>query len=144
MKLALEGGAVSPVTSYQAIEPGVRPSNEGLDWGTIGHGSGGGTGQGFGMGHGRLGGSHVARVDKNEWLATQLRNALRSCAPLAAEVTAKLESTLDEVVDVGTVELGPTRDGKAEACVREELWKMALPTATFKEALEAHTVKAKL
>ena len=145
MKLALQGGAVSPVTSYLAIEPGVRPSNEGLDWGTLGHGSGTGSGQGFGMGHGRLGGSHMARgVDKNAWLATQLRGAMRICAPQASEVSATLESTLDEVVDVGAVELGPTRDAKAEACVREELWKITLPTATFKEALEAHTVTAKL
>ncbi len=144
MKLALEGGAVSPVTSYLAIEPGVRPSNEGLDWGTIGHGGGTGSGQGFGMGHGRLGGSHMARVDKNEWLAVQLRNALRRCAPLASEVTAKVESTLDEVVDVGAVVLGPTRDGRAETCVGEEIWKLTLPNGTFNDPLETHTVTAKL
>lgn len=145
MKLALLGGAVSPVTSYLAIEPGVRPSNEGLDWGTIGHGGGTGSGQGFGMGSGRLGGSHAGRdVDKDAWLASQLRGFLRTCAPSAAEVTARLESTLDEVVDVSTVELGPTRDAKAEACVREEIWKIDLPGATFKAPLEAFTVKAKL
>jgi hypothetical protein len=95
------------------------------------------------MGHGRLGGSHVTRIDKNEWLGARLENALRICAPLASEGTASLESTLDEVVEVGAVELGPTRDTKAEACVREEMWKITLPSATFTEALEHHTVKAK-
>ena len=56
MTLAMKGGAVSPVTSYLAIEPGVRPSTEGLDWGT---------GQGFGSGHGRfrrIVGDEVTRV----------------------------------------------------------------------------------
>ena len=145
MTLALQGGAVSPVTSYLAIEPGVRPSNEGLDWGTVGHGSGTSGGQGFGMGHGRLGGSHAGRdVDKNAWLAGQLRGFVRTCAPKASEISAKLESTLDEVVDVGAVELGPTRDAKAEACVREAIWNLALPAGTFKDALEAHSVTAKL
>jgi hypothetical protein len=144
MTLAMLGGAVSPVTSYLAIEPGVRPSNEGLDWGTVGHGGGFGSGQGFGMGHGRLGGSHATRVDKNAWLSTQLRGFMRTCAPQASAVEAQLESTLDEVVEVGSVELAPTRDAKAEACVREEIWKIALPAATFDVALEAHTVRAKL
>jgi hypothetical protein len=145
MTLALQGGAVSPVTSYLAIEPGVRPSNEGLDWGTIGHGGGTGSGQGFGMGHGRLGGSHAGRdVDKNAWLAAQLQGFMRTCAPSASELSAKLESTLDEVVDVGAVELAPVRDAKAEACVREAIWNITLPAATFKDALEAHSVKAKL
>jgi hypothetical protein len=144
MKLALLGGAVSPVTSYLAIEPGVRPSNEGLDWGTLGHGSGMGVGQGFGMGHGRLGGNHTARVDKNAWLTTKLRGFLRTCAPQASEVAASLESTLDEVVEVGAVQLGPVRDAKGEACVREEIWKLALPGATFDSPLETHAISAKL
>lgn len=143
MKLAMLGGAVSPVTSYLAIEPGVRPSNEGLDWGTIGHGSGFGMGQGFGMGHGRLGGSHAQRVDKKTWLSAQLRHILGMCAPQASEVAATLESTLDEVVEVGAVTLAPIRDAKGEACVREEIWKLALPTTTFDAQLETHAITAK-
>ncbi|MDB4938380.1 MAG: hypothetical protein JWP87_5352, partial [Labilithrix sp.] len=122
MKLALLGGAVSPVTSYLAIEPGVRPSNEGLDWGTIGHGGGTGVGQAWGNGSGRLFGSGgAAVVDKDAWLRTQLAKASHLCAPLAESASASLESTLDEVVDVGAVELSPTRDTKSEACIREEL-----------------------
>ncbi len=36
MVLARHGRAVSPVTSYLAIEPGVRPSTEGLNEGELG------------------------------------------------------------------------------------------------------------
>jgi hypothetical protein len=146
MKLAMLGGAVSPVTSYLAIEPGVRPSNEGLEWGTVGFGSGGGgVGHGFGTGHGSLFGSGGAPiVDKAVWLRSQLGSILKTCAPSAKEVTASLESTLDEIVDVGRVELAPARDAKAESCVREEIWKLELPARTFDEAFETHTVVAKL
>ena len=144
MTLALHGGAVSPVTSYLAIEPGVRPSNEGLDWSTIGLGGGVGFGQGSGMGLARFGSSHAGPdIDKNAWLAGQLQSFLRRCAPSSSEVDARLESTLDEVVDVGVVELGPTRDAKAEACLREAIWNLTLPAITFKDALEAHHVKVK-
>ena len=145
MKVALLGGAVSPVTSYLAIEPGVRPSNEGLDWGSVGHGGGIGLGQGFGNGHGRLSGSGPRHtVDKNAWLRAQLLSAMRTCSPSSNGVTATLETTLDEVVDVAGVELSPARDAKSESCVREELWKVAPPGATFSEAFEAFTVDAKL
>lgn len=145
MKLAMHGGAVSPVTSYLAIEPGVRPSNEGLDWGVTGSGGGGGVGIGLGSGGGRLfGAGPSAAVDKATWLRAELLRAMRSCAPSANAITVTLESTLDEVVDVGLVELAPSRDTKAEACVREETWKLALPATTFKDAFEAHTVTAKL
>jgi hypothetical protein len=145
MKLALLGGAVSPVTSYLAIEPGVRPSNEGLDWGGGGRGEGIGLGEGFGMGHGQhaTSGGRIV-VDKNAWLRAQLVSAMKGCAPAAAAATATIESTLDEVVDVGRVELAPARDAKAEACVREELWKVSLPGATFSAEFEAFTVDAKL
>jgi hypothetical protein len=145
MKVALLGGAVSPVTSYLAIEPGVRPSNEGLDWGTVGHGDGIGLGQGFGSGHGRLSGSGTLRtVDKTAWLRAQLLSAMRRCSPSSKAVTATLEATLDEVVDVGRVELSPARDATSESCVREELWKITLPSASFLDAFEAFDVDAKI
>jgi hypothetical protein len=144
MKMALLGGAVSPVTSYLAIEPGVRPSNEGLDWGSIGSGGGGGVGQGFGSGHGRMGGMHIrVKVDKDGWLRSQLSAAMAACSPSSTAAMATLESTLDEVVDIGRVELAPTRDAKAEACVREALWKIDLPAATFERPFEAFTVETK-
>lgn len=143
MRLAMHGGAVSPVTSYLAIEPGVRPSNEGLDWSSIGLGGIGGVGAGFGSGSGRLFGRGAARaVDKEAWLRAQLLAAMGSCAPSSKELTVTLESTLDEVVDVGRVELAPSRDAKAESCVREAMWQLALPP-TFATAFAVHTVTAK-
>ena len=53
MVLARHGRAVSPVTSYLAIEPGVRPSTEGLNEGELGTG---GSGSGYGRGAGGLSG----------------------------------------------------------------------------------------
>ena len=144
MKMALLGGAVSPVTSYLAIEPGVRPSNEGLDWDAIGEGHGGGIGQGFGSGHGSLAGAHIrATVDKNWWLGAQLSAAMHTCSPSSKSATASLETTLDEVVDVGSVELAPVRNANAESCVREELWKLDLPGATFASVFESFSVATK-
>ena len=144
MKLAMLGGAVSPVTSYLAIEPGVRPSNEGLDWETMGTGGVGLTGVAFGGGQGRLFGSGGATApDKIGWLRGQLSTIMTRCSATAAGLTVELESTLDEIVEVHRVELAPARDAKAETCARDEVWKLALPAASFKEAFEAHTVIAK-
>ncbi|HEY8074487.1 MAG TPA: vWA domain-containing protein, partial [Labilithrix sp.] len=67
MTLAMHGGAVSPVTSYLAIEPGVRPSTEGLDDAELGSIGGIGTGQGFGSGHGMMVGRHVSRIDRQQF-----------------------------------------------------------------------------
>jgi hypothetical protein len=55
LALAFFGRAVSPVTSYLAIEPGVRPSRIGI----VGRGEGSGTGAGFGAGSGRMGGGRT-------------------------------------------------------------------------------------
>jgi len=148
MKLAMLGGAVSPVTSYLAIEPGVRPSNEGLDWEGGGLGFGGGSGALGGIGLGTIGTlGHGAGVDKEEWLRRTLLAAARKCGAGAgatsASLSASLESTRDEIVDVVSVELSPARDAKAEACVRDELWEATLP-GTFTAEHEDHTVSVKL
>jgi len=145
MKLALLGRAVTPVTSYLAIEPGVRPSNEGLDWGNaIGTGFGaGGRAEGIGLGSiGTLG--RGAGSDRDEWLRGQLLAMAKTCAPSAKEISAHIESTYDEVVDVVDVALAPARDAKAETCVREELWKLDLPGTVFSGSFESHTVRTKL
>jgi len=145
MKLAMLGRAVSPVTSYLAIEPGVRPSNEGLDWGlgTVGFGEGGG-GRGEGIGLGSIGTlGHGAGVEKDKWLQGELVTAAKTCAPSAKHVSAELETTYDEIVDVLHVEIAPTRDAKAETCLREAIWKLTLP-AVFTGQFEGHHVSTKL
>ena len=145
MKLALLGRAVTPVTSYLAIEPGVRPSNEGLEWDEVASLGSGGGGRGEGIGLGGIGTlGHGAGPTRDAWLTGELVAIAKTCAPSAKAVTAELESTLEEIVDVKAVVLSPTRDAKAEVCVREGIWKLSLPAATFNRSFESHTVTTKL
>jgi hypothetical protein len=129
MTLALAGRAVSPVTSYLAIEPGVRPSTDGLE---EGEGEGGG-GHGMGIGLGSIGtighgGGSASSFDPQAFLDRELTSAARGCGVgVDMGTTAKVESTVDELVDVRDVALTPVRDAKKEACVRERLWQVALP-----------------
>jgi len=143
MKLALLGGAVSPVTSYLAIEPGVRPSNEGLDW-THGEGLGFGSTMGFGSGSGRAvsvrGGS---MFDDAGWLRGHLLAAARACGVSAGGITAKVETTRAEIVEVTGVATAPTRDARAEHCVEEGLWNVTLP-ADFEDSFASFELEAAL
>jgi hypothetical protein len=128
MVLAKRGGAVSPVTSYLSIEPGVRPSTEGLEkgeaFGTIGHGSGSGAGHGFGTGHGRLGGR---RFDPQAWLLAEIGRGWQTCGGAGKQATVTLESTSAEVVDVPSITLSQGADAKLESCLREVVWNLDLP-----------------
>jgi len=93
MTLAMGGGAVSPVTSYLAIEPGVRPSTEGLEWGRMG-------GSGARAPSIRMGATSVSgrrpMIDKEAHLQDELRRALRSCG-IKAGVSATFESNRAEI-----------------------------------------------
>ncbi|MEZ4380331.1 MAG: VWA domain-containing protein [Nannocystaceae bacterium] len=136
MPLALHGGAVSPVTSYLAIEPGVRPSTEGLDEGEgIGLGS-------LGLaGHAACGGgpAHAAgRPDPRIWLRGQLARLRESCGAPALQLT--LETTRDEVVAV-SAQLSGASDPVAARCVEEGVWAWSLP-AHFTETWERYAVHA--
>lgn len=122
MVLAQRGRAVSPVTSYLAIEPGVRPSTEGLLEGE-------GIGSAFGVGNlglvgtGSGGGGASVVVDLQKLMTDHVRAAAKQCA--APHVTAALETTLDEVVDVVEVEVHG--DAVATDCMREAIWAFELP-----------------
>jgi hypothetical protein len=119
MRVALFGKAVSPVTSYLAIEPGVRPSTVGLmrDGGS-GFGSGGlgmrGTGRGGGGG-GRHPPDLRALVD------------VTACVDVhgAQHATLDVDTTFAEVVDVRV------RNGQAAfaTCVAEAVWATRLSPA---------------
>lgn len=121
--LARRGGAVSPMTSYLAIEPGVRPSTEGLTdeelggGGMFGHGAGTGTGMGFG---GRRRGWDLEGI-----LKALISPKWKACggAPDTAEVA--LETTLDEIVDVARVKLDEA-NAEREQCLREAVWTLSL------------------
>ncbi len=124
MVLAMRGGAVSPVTSYLAIEPGVRPSTEGLDWGlgVVGTGfGGGGSGSGFGFGRGRL-----TKFDPDAFLQRHLAPAWAACGGQGRPVGVEFESTFDEVVDVHAAKLDRGQDREATGCLEDAVWALFL------------------
>jgi hypothetical protein len=127
MTLAKRGGAVSPVTSYLAIEPGVRPSTEGLDEvDAMGFGSGTGVGQGFGSGRGRLTSPDAAVA----WLQSELGAHWKRCGGMRS-TTLTIETTMREVVEVAR-EVAQERSDEAAAstCLRKAAWDLQ-PAALF-------------
>lgn len=127
MVLAIRGGAVSPVTSYLAIEPGVRPSTEGLDWNEgVGWG-GGASGLGLvGVGSG-AGSMALPPFDHRGHLARLTRDALTTCGAPTASATVELETNRDEIVDLPRVEVKRDAGGSIARCLTAELWDAALP-----------------
>ena len=123
--LAMRGGAVSPVTSYLAVEPGVRPAVEGLE-DEVGAGEGGG-GVGDGVGLGSFGGiGHgAAPPDPQAFLDRELRLAWMRCGGRGG-ARVDLESTRAEVVAVVADALS-SPDPKAASCIREAAWALDLP-----------------
>ena len=120
MVLARHGGAVSPVTSYLAIEPGVRPSTEGLEKEEWGQGS-------FASGYaGMLGASAAAApstFDHQAFLRDAAQKAWRTCSD-GGGVQVAIETTRAEIADV-TVR--GARVPEAGVCLREALWQVELP-----------------
>ncbi|MCX4241214.1 vWA domain-containing protein [Paraliomyxa miuraensis] len=129
MPLALHGGVVSPVTSYLAIEPGVRPSTEGLDesegLGLIGRGGGGGSGS-IGLGStGMIG--FGGRDMRQEILERRVREALDACGGQMRAIRLTLETTLDEIVQVEPPTIGGAKDAVLEQCLVDGVWETPLP-----------------
>jgi hypothetical protein len=124
MTLAMFGRAVSPVTSYLAIEPGVRPSTEGLEeseaLGPVVSLTG------FGQGSKTRRVFKGKRGDRQAILDRELAKAVHACGG-AGEASATIETTVHEIVDVRGVALAGARDAKVEACVAEQLWSVLLP-----------------
>jgi len=123
MLLARHGRAVSPVTSYLAVEPGVRPSTEGIEIfeafaegasseGTIGLGNLGTLARGRGG------------VDRMAWLRKALEPARRKCGFGDQPVSITIETTLDEIVDVPDLTEGGRGD---HACMLNAVWSLELP-----------------
>ena len=135
MKVALMGKAVSPVTSYLAVEPGTRPSTIGIE----GRGGGMGRGRGTLVPSVRMGAaSSRKKPDPKSLLADATRACVAKHAPAAGwKVTLAMESTYDEVVDVY-----PTAGDKLPitACLVEAVWALRLPRASYNVAREAFTL----
>jgi subtilisin-like proprotein convertase family protein len=123
LKVAFYGRAVSPVTSYLATEPGVRPSTIGIPGrGTSGFGAGGG-GAGYGNGAGRM----RRKPDLMSVVDAGARACVAKHKPAAGwSVTAEVETTKDEVVDVATTSTLPIA-----ACLVEAVWAVRLDATVF-------------
>ena len=120
MVLARRGRAVSPVTSYLAIEPGVRPSTEGLEQRRsrtpeVIPGSANVRGE-----------PEPARLDRQKFLEDELGRAWRECGRERRVSTVVLETTVAEVVDVPAVSVTGT-DAALSRCLEEAAWGLDLP-----------------
>ena len=127
MVLAQAGGAVSPVTSYLAIEPGVRPSTEGLERGRVA------------WSHRvraplmRMGGTLVSGseplFDPEAYLGYAVDSVWLACGGYYARTaTVELETTVDEIVDVTDVRIEGGTPTELR-CLREGVWALELPDA---------------
>ena len=124
MTVAMMGKAVSPVTSYLATEPGVRPSVIGLEEGLAGFGVGSGMG---GMGMSGVGGVPLAPPDPMTLLARAAAACVKRHQPAAGwAVHLDMETTGHEVVDVVPGAGATTPVG---ACLIEAVWALPLPTS---------------
>jgi hypothetical protein len=120
MVLARRGRAVSPVTSYLAIEPGVRPSTEGLEHRAL-HAP-----DVIAGAAGMAGRAEPPRLDRQKFLEEELGRAWRGCGGGRRESTVVLETTVAEVVDVPSTSVIGT-DAALSACLGEATWDLDLP-----------------
>src|SRR5690606_5551491 len=98
-------------------------------WGSMGVGRGGGAG---GSGISVRGGTTAAPVDAEAWLRKALAPALQRCRIQSASL--RLESTLDEVVDVDALSVVAAQGGqpaKARRCLEQAAWQLDL-TSSFR------------
>lgn len=128
MVLAKMGNALSPVTSFLAVEPGVRPSTEGL-WGDE-------IGDSFSIGSLGLSGIGEGGGGRAEWhdIAAFLRGALaggwKACGGGSRKASVTLEMTPGEIVDVSDARVsGPDPAGLLSRCLEEAAWEIELSTA---------------
>ena len=116
LKLAMYANVVSPVTSFLAVEPGLRPSTIGFERSEFGAG-------GMGMaGMGRGGGGYVrTRPEIEDYLSA----AIDSCRPLmTSEQTILLDTTSQEIVGIRPQ---THQNKKATTCLVEAFWNTNLP-----------------
>lgn len=135
MTLALNGRAVSPVTSYLAIEPGVRPSTDGLErLGQVGYGTG--------FGRVRMGGTKTSRrapyLDLQAYLNERLALEHQRCGGGSEGGWVELETTRAEIVRVDFGSVSEPPDAQLAACVVEAAWLLQLPEAFAEDWASFH------
>lgn len=127
--VAFKGRAVSPVTSYLATEPGVRPSTDGLPE-RIGESFGAGGLGLMGSGAGG-GGGHVMLPRLEDLLAASVARCVAdNPAPAGWRVALAVETTGPEIVDV---EVQAATHAPLRACLVEAVWALELPPAHWPE-----------
>ena len=119
--LAFYGAAVSPVTSYLAIEPGVRPSRAGIERG----------GSGFGMGRGGMSGRsasspYIIGVSWVKDIAVLAKKDTDLCFAKYPKTTGwsanlEVESNYQELIDVI-----PEKSDVLTSCIVEAIWAVQL------------------
>lgn len=129
--LAFLGHAVSPVTSYLAIEPGVRPSTEGLDYTTQGFGSGFGSAM-VRFAHTTVSG-RAPSLDRQAYLENALAADYRRCGGAAHEYALDIETTQAEVVRADAMAQNGSSNPLLEACLTEAAWALELPVGFDQE-----------
>lgn len=142
LHLGMRGGAVTPETSFLAVEPGAAPSRLGLPppraehTGLMGKGGGGGSGSGFGRG---AGAGFGGRLDRQGWLEDELAILWQRCGGTGHAATLELETTYEELVDVALTT--PSANDPARiACMREATWSLWLPATDFVDPRTRWTV----
>lgn len=131
MRVAMVGRAVSPVTSYLAIEPGVRPSRDGLPPEMTRLGAFGGSGQGFGGG----GTAHRSEPTLDALvggIATACANKLQTTR---YDLHLSVETTRSEIVDIWS----ETPQSPLLTCLVESLWGVRLDSS-FRSERRQHQV----
>jgi hypothetical protein len=137
MVLAKRGKAVSPVTSYLAIEPGVRPSTEGLEHG--GSGEGIGLGSIGTIGHGSGVGRRVSAFDATAFLGHALSSAWKACGA-KGKTSLTIETTFEEIVDVRDVSPDTSGDDAHRGCLRKAAWQLMLPNDFNRQLASFHVI----
>ncbi len=124
MRLATASHVVSPVTSLIAVEPGTRPSRDGL--GGIGGGGGGGGGMDS-SGVVRRGTSTMIVTSWDAILQTERAACLRA-HPTSVETTVffVLQRGFDEIVDVQPIVNPGTAPSALATCWLDALWDHTL------------------
>lgn len=128
--LALLGGAVSPVTSYLALEPGARPAAgrvvQDEPTGFILRGGMGGGGWPPRDDHRRVVAFGTRDSGRQQFLNAAVREALDACGGDGEAATVELESTLTEIVHVRAVEILGNGDPALRDCLAEGVWAISL------------------
>lgn len=125
-RLAMTAGVVSPVTSYLAIEPGVRPSTDGLELTGQGFGAGGGSLSGVGYGAGGRAARSLPPFDLRDEIADEIAACEKAHQPAADwSETLTLHLTYEEIVDIDTPNRAMAR------CLAEATWTVAMPLSHF-------------